>query len=83
MRAYMYVMQASTGKHEIRPALVGTFLADHSSSSILKSTFAKIFQDVCHELLRNQYLMCFICIVYVHMSVCLNKLKEILPCAIR
>lgn len=75
---YMCVMQTSTGKYEIRPALMGTFLADHSSSSILQSTFAKIFQDACNELLPSQYLMCLICIVYV--SGCLNKLIEILIC---
>lgn len=74
----MCVIQASPGKHKIRPALVGIFLSDHSFSSILQSAFAKMFQDVCHELLPNQYLMYLICIVYVHMSICLNKFMEIL-----
>lgn len=70
MCTYTCVVQASTGKHKVRPTLVGTFLADHYSSFILKSTFAKIFQGVCHELLPNQFLMYFICTVYVHMSIC-------------
>lgn len=74
----MCVVQGSTGEHKVRPRLVGTFLADHYSNFILKRTFAKIFQGVCHELLSNKYLMYFMHILYVCMSICLNKLKYIL-----
>lgn len=81
VRGFMYVRtcvwyRLARGKHKARPTLLGTCLADHYSSFILKSAFAKIFQGVCHELLPNQYLMYFICIVYVCMSICLNKLKN-------
>lgn len=71
----MYEHVCSTGKHKVRPTLVGTFVADYYFSFILKSTLAKIFQVVCHELLPSKYLMYFIHIVYVHVSICLNKLK--------
>lgn len=57
----VYIRMHATDQHRKTQSQTDTYRYFSSSSLvqlILKNTFAKIFQGVCHELFPNKYLMC-------------------------